>query len=94
MKSRRRVARQLHDELGQDLVAAKMMMDNIAQSNSAPAVEQAALDASKLVGSAIRQVRERCPIGCIPRCSTKVGLRSQPCNGVWRALPRSSGIDD
>jgi signal transduction histidine kinase len=90
-EERRRVARQLHDELGQDLVAAKMMMDNIAQSNSAPPVEQAAEDASKLVGSAIRQVRSLSHL-LHPPLLDEVGLRSA-LQWYVEGITKSSGIE-
>ena len=56
-EERRRIAGQLHDGLGQDLVAAKMMIDIILQSNSAASVTLAASDASNLLDGAIRHVR-------------------------------------
>jgi signal transduction histidine kinase len=90
-EERRRVARQLHDELGQDLVAAKMMMDNIAQGNSAPAVEQAAVDASKLLATAIRQVRSLSHL-LHPPLLDEVGLRSA-LQWYVESVAKSSGID-
>jgi signal transduction histidine kinase len=56
-EERRRIAREIHDGLGQELAAAKMILDGILAKNSSPAVSQAAIDASQLVDRAIQQVR-------------------------------------
>ncbi len=54
---RRRIARELHDGLGQELAAAKMMMDGILEKKSAQSNRRAALDASETIDRAIQQVR-------------------------------------
>src|SRR6202790_4201233 len=54
---RRRIARELHDGLGQDLAAAKMMMDGILEKNSVQANRRVARDASETIDRAIQQVR-------------------------------------
>lgn len=56
-EERRRIAREIHDGLGQELAAAKMILDGILSKNSSPAMRQAAVDASQLVDRAIKQVR-------------------------------------
>ncbi len=56
-EERRRVAREIHDGLGQELAAAKMILDGILAKDSSPAIRQPALDASQLVDRAIKQVR-------------------------------------
>ena len=56
-EERRRIAREIHDGLGQELAAAKMILDGILSKDSSPAVRQAAADASQLVDRAIKQVR-------------------------------------
>jgi PAS domain S-box-containing protein len=56
-EERRRIAREIHDGLGQELAAAKMILDGILAKNASPAVSQAANDASQLVDRAISQVR-------------------------------------
>jgi signal transduction histidine kinase len=89
-QERRRVARQLHDELGQDLVAAKMMMDGIVRCDSAQAVEQAAADASKLVDAAIQQVRSLSHL-LYPPLLDEVGLRSA-LQWYVEGVAKSSGI--
>lgn len=56
-EERRRIAREIHDGLGQELAAAKMILDGILSKDSSPAMRQAAADASQLVDRAIQQVR-------------------------------------
>ncbi len=56
-EERRRFAREIHDGLGQELAAAKMIMDGILSKAQVPTVRQAATDASDLVDRAIKQVR-------------------------------------
>jgi len=56
-EERRRIAREIHDGLGQELAAAKMILDGILARDSSPLMHQAAVDASELVDRAIKQVR-------------------------------------
>ena len=56
-EERRRIAREIHDGLGQELAAAKMIMDGILSKDSSPKMRQAALDASQLIDRTITQVR-------------------------------------
>jgi PAS domain S-box-containing protein len=56
-EERRRIAREIHDGLGQELAAAKMILDGILSKDSSPAMRKAAADASQLVDRAIKQVR-------------------------------------
>jgi signal transduction histidine kinase len=57
-QERRRIARELHDSLGQDLSAAKMIADAMALQNSSPdPIKQSAVELSSLVDHAIQQVR-------------------------------------
>ena len=56
-EERRRIAREIHDGLGQELAAAKMILDGILSKDSSPSVRQAAADSSQLVDRAIKQVR-------------------------------------
>jgi PAS domain S-box-containing protein len=56
-EERRRIAREIHDGLGQELAAAKMIIDGILSKDSPPSGQKAAADASQLVDRAIRQVR-------------------------------------
>jgi signal transduction histidine kinase len=54
---RRRFARDLHDGLGQDLVAVKMMVDSIAHLNSSESKNSAASQSSELIDRVLQQVR-------------------------------------
>lgn len=56
-EERRRIAREIHDGLGQELAAAKMILDGILSKDSSPATRQSGADASELVDRAIKQVR-------------------------------------
>ena len=56
-EERRRIAREIHDGLGQELAAAKMILDGILSKDSSPTIQRAATDSSKLVERAITQVR-------------------------------------
>jgi PAS domain S-box-containing protein len=56
-EERRRIAREIHDGLGQELAAAKMILDGIMSKDSSPKMRQASADASELVDRAIKQVR-------------------------------------
>ncbi len=55
---RRRMARELHDGLGQELAAAKMVLEGIPQNGHAvPPKAEAIAEASMLIDQAIQQVR-------------------------------------
>jgi len=56
-EERRRIAREIHDGLGQELAAAKMIMDGILAKDTTPGMHKAATEASQLVDRAIQQVR-------------------------------------
>src|SRR5579871_1242277 len=56
-EERRRIAREIHDGLGQELAAAKMILDGILAKDASPSKQRAAADASQLVDRAITQVR-------------------------------------
>jgi PAS domain S-box-containing protein len=53
----RRIARELHDGLGQELAVAKMVLDNSQQQKSPQADRKACADASRLIDQAIQEVR-------------------------------------
>jgi len=54
---RRRFARELHDGLGQDLVAVKMIVDALGTDQLTKNKEQATAQASQLIDRALQQVR-------------------------------------
>jgi len=54
---RRRIARELHDSLGQELSAAKMMVDKIVSLNRSTESTKEATEISNLIDHAIQQVR-------------------------------------
>ncbi|HTW59092.1 MAG TPA: PAS domain-containing protein [Terriglobales bacterium] len=53
----RRIARELHDGLGQELAVAKMVLDNTLQEKAVQSGSQACADASRIIDRAIQQVR-------------------------------------
>jgi len=56
-EERRRFARDLHDDIGQELAAAKMMLDGLLQTPSIKDEEKAVSEASDIIDRAIQQVR-------------------------------------
>jgi signal transduction histidine kinase len=54
---RRRFARELHDGLGQDLVAVKMIVDALSSDHMVERREQATIQASHLIDRTLQQVR-------------------------------------
>jgi signal transduction histidine kinase len=56
-EERRRIARDLHDGLGQELAAAKMILDGIVHARPTQSKEQAAGEASEILVRVIQQVR-------------------------------------
>lgn len=88
---RRQVARELHEDLGQDLVAAKMMVDRMdLRTDSLEANERARIGASTLMESIIQKIRSISHL-LHPPLLDEVGL----CSAVlWYLdeLNRRSGI--
>jgi signal transduction histidine kinase len=56
-EERRRVARELHDGLGQDLAAAKMMLDALILHDANRAVEDGIVETAEIIDRTIQQVR-------------------------------------
>ncbi|MGB7022441.1 MAG: response regulator [Candidatus Acidiferrales bacterium] len=74
-EERRRIARELHDGLGQDLVAIKMMLDGMLQQDNSAAKKQVAVDVSTLIDRTIQQVRSISHL-LHPPLLDEVGLRA------------------
>lgn len=75
-EERRRIARELHDGLGQELIAAKMMLDGILRPDISEEWKmKAAVDSSALVDQAIQQVRSMSHL-LHPPLLDEVGLSS------------------
>jgi len=56
-EERRRIAREIHDGLGQELAAAKMILDGILARDGSESARRSASDASQLIDRSIKQVR-------------------------------------
>ena len=90
-EERRRIAREIHDGLGQELAAAKMILDGILAKDSSPSIRQASGDASQLVDRAIQQVRTISHL-LHPPLLDEVGLVSA-LRWYLEGLSERSGID-
>jgi signal transduction histidine kinase len=88
---RRRIARELHDGLGQELAAAKMMMDGIVEKKSAQSNRRAATEASETIDRAIQQVRSLSHL-LHPPLLDEVGLLSA-LQWYLDGLTKRSGIE-
>jgi len=88
---RRRIARELHDGLGQELSAAKMMMDGILGKNSTQSNQRAAREASETIDRAIQQVRSLSHL-LHPPLLDEVGLLSA-LQWYLDGLTKRSGIE-
>jgi len=91
-EERRRIARELHDGLGQELTAAKMIVDGILLQDLPDSVgKHAAADASGLIDSAIQQVRSISHL-LHPPLLDEVGLLSA-LRWFLEGLTKRSGIE-
>jgi signal transduction histidine kinase len=91
-QERRRIARDLHDSLGQELSGAKMMVDCIQMENqSAEWKERAAAEASTLIDQAIQQVRSMSHL-LHPPMLDEIGLRSS-LQWYLDGLTKRSGLE-
>ncbi len=88
---RRRIAREIHDGLGQELAAAKMVLDGILSRDSSPSAREAAADASEMIDRAIKQVRTISHL-LHPPLLDEVGLVSA-LRWYLEGLSERSGID-
>jgi len=89
-QERRRIAREIHDGLGQELAAAKMIMDRIPQEQPQAAGPRAG-EASELISRAIQQVRSLSHL-LHPPLLDEVGLVSAV-RWYLEGLSERSGID-
>jgi len=74
-QERRRIARELHDGLGQELVAVKMLFHQLVQPNSDEAKKQISGEAEDTIDRAIQQIRSMSHL-LHPPLLDEVGLRS------------------
>jgi signal transduction histidine kinase len=91
-EERRRIARELHDGLGQDLIAAKIMLDvTRSQEQAENKKTLAATEASALIDRAVRQVRSISHL-LHPPMLDEVGLHSA-IQWYLEGLTKRSGIE-
>jgi signal transduction histidine kinase len=91
-EERRRIARELHDGLGQDLIAAKIMLDvTRSQEQAENKRSLAAAEASSLIDRAVRQVRSISHL-LHPPMLDEVGLNSA-IQWYLEGLTKRSGIE-
>jgi signal transduction histidine kinase len=91
-EERRRIARELHDGLGQELSGAKMMLDGIVRPDLPTQwKEKAAAESSALIDRAIQQVRSMSHL-LHPPLLDEVGL-SSALEQYLEGFTKRSGID-
>jgi signal transduction histidine kinase len=90
-EERRRIARELHDSIGQELVAAKMFVDGLLEPRSSTNGQQPAAEASRILDRAIQQVRSMSHL-LYPPMLDEVGLLSA-LQWYVEGLTKRSGID-
>jgi len=90
-QERRRIARDLHDGLGQELAVAKMVLDKMLLQKSANPQDDSWLQASSIVDRAIQQVRTMSHL-LHPPLLDEVGLLSA-LSWYVEGLTKRSGID-
>jgi signal transduction histidine kinase len=91
-EERRRIARELHDGLGQELIAAKIMVDSMLRPDQAAQwKEEAVAETSELINRAIQQVRSISHL-LHPPFLDEIGLRSA-LEPFVEGFSRRSGIE-
>ena len=90
-EERRRIARDLHDGLGQELAVAKMVLGKLLLPPSTPAENQVAHEASEIIDRAIQQVRSMSHL-LHPPLLDEVGLLSA-LSWYVEGLTKRSGIE-
>jgi PAS domain S-box-containing protein len=90
-EERRRIARDLHDGLGQDLAVAKIVLARVPHQSSSGPDNQASIDASDIIDHAIQQVRSLSHL-LHPPLLDEVGLLSA-LRWYLEGLEERSGIE-
>lgn len=90
-EERRRIARELHDSIGQELVAAKMFVDGLLEPKLISPNQQPAVEASKILERAVQQVRSMSHL-LYPPMLDEVGLLSA-LQWYVEGLSKRSGIE-
>ena len=90
-EERRRIARELHDGLGQELAAAKMMLGQALQQHVSQSQQQALSETSELIDRSIQQVRSMSHL-LHPPLLDEVGLVSA-LRWYLEGLTQRSGIE-
>jgi len=90
-EERRRIARDLHDGLGQELAVAKMVLGKVLQEDSAESEKRVCIEASDIVDRAIQQVRSLSHL-LHPPLLDEVGLLSA-LRWYLEGLTERSGIE-
>ena len=90
-EERRRIARDLHDGLGQELAVAKMVLGKSLGPDSTSAEKQVASEASEIIDRAIQQVRSMSHL-LHPPLLDEVGLLSA-LSWYMEGLTKRSGIE-
>jgi PAS domain S-box-containing protein len=90
-QERRRIARDLHDGLGQELAVAKMVLDKMFLQKPAQPQEQTWVQASSIIDRAIQEVRTMSHL-LHPPLLDEVGLQSA-LSWYVEGLSKRSGID-
>jgi PAS domain S-box-containing protein len=87
----RRIARELHDGLGQELAVAKIVLDSMLQKECSPVIKRSCLEAITIMDRAIQQVRSMSHL-LHPPLLDEVGLLSA-ISWYVDGLTERSGID-
>ena len=90
-EERRRFARELHDGLGQELAAAKIMLDSVAGEGSIEGKDEASSEAGQIIDRAIQQVRSMSHL-LHPPSLDEGGLRSA-LRWYLEGMTKRSGIE-
>jgi len=90
-EERRRIARDLHDGLGQELAVAKMVLDKMYMERPAQSHEQTWIQASSIINRAIQEVRTMSHL-LHPPLLDEVGLQSA-LEWYVEGLSKRSGIE-